>query len=127
MTATIDKHPTAPVLVAAIGDSLTLPRQFQGVFEVLPFQLTFEDDSILDGDEFTVDATVTGVALGDFVHVAPQTDLADLDLVAYVTAADTITVQLKNMTGGTLTTFASGIVLNGYVLRIKAAILDELK
>lgn len=102
-------------------------RQFQGVFDILPFQLTFEDDSILDGDEFTVDASVTGVALGDFVFLAPQLDLADLDLSAYVTAANVITVQLKNMTGGTLTTFATGIVLNGFVLRLKAQVLDELK
>lgn len=103
-----------------------LGRQFQGIFDIMPFQLTFEDDSILDGDEFTVDATVTGVALGDFVSISPQTDIADLDLSAYVTAANVITVQLKNMTGGTLTTFASGIVLNGFVLRIKADVLNEL-
>lgn len=102
-------------------------RQFQGAFDVLPFQLTFEDDSILDGDEFTVDATITGVRLGDFVFVAPQLDIADLDLVAYVTASDVVTVQLKNMTGGTLTTFATGIVLNGFVLRLRSSILDELK
>ncbi len=108
------------------GTKAVRVRQFQGVFDVLPFQLTFEDDSILDGDEFTVDATVTGVALGDFVFVTPQADLADLDMSAYVTAADVVTVQLKNMTGGTLTTFATGIVLNGFVLRIKPQILDEL-
>ena len=31
MTTTTDEQPTAPVIVAVIGDSLTLPRQFQGV------------------------------------------------------------------------------------------------
>ena len=91
--------------------------QFQNLFEVIPFTCTFEDDSILDGDEYAQDATVPGAALGDFVLLAPELDSADLQFYGVVTAANTVSVQLSNMTGGTLTTFASGAKINGLVLK----------
>lgn len=101
-------------------------RQFQGLFTAIPFKTTFEDDSILDGDEFTGDVTVTGAALGDFVLLAPKTDPADLQYNAYVTAADTVTVQVSNMTGGTITAMASGFVMNGVVLKPRASVWDAI-
>ena len=100
-------------------------RQFQGLFDAIPFKFTFEDDSILDGDEYSAEATVTGAALGDFVLVAPVLDPADLFFNAYVSAADTVTVQINNMTGGTLTTFAAGAEFNGVVLKPKG-VFDSL-
>jgi hypothetical protein len=103
--------------LTAVSQGSAAPRQFQGTFKVIPFTFTFEDDSILDGDEYSAEATVTGAALGDFVLVAPKLDCADLFFNAYVTAANTVTVQINNMTGGTLTTFASGAVFNGVVLQ----------
>lgn len=102
------------------------PRQFQALFEeAIPFNVTFEDDSILDGDEYVNDVTVPGAQLGDFVLIAPEVDPADLAWYAVVTAANTITVQLSNMTGGTLTTYAAGAKLNGLVLRLSDALFAD--
>ena len=77
-------------------------RQFQDIFsEVIPF--IAEDwnmASIADGNEAVVTQAVVGAELGDFVLVASNADLADLTLVAYVTATDVVTIQLGNWTGG---------------------------
>jgi len=101
-------------------------RQFQALFEeAIPFNVTFEDASILDGDEYVNDVTVPGAQLGDFVLVAPELDTADLAWYACVTAANTVTVQISNMTGGTLTTFASGAKLNGLVLRLADSLFAD--
>jgi hypothetical protein len=43
--------------------------------------------------------TVTGAALGDFVLVSFSLDVADLTLTAAVTATNTVTAQLSNLTG----------------------------
>lgn len=78
--------------------------QFQSLFdEAIPF--IAEDwnmGGVDDGNEVVVEQTVTGAELGDFVLVASSADLADLTLVAAVTAANTVTIQLGNWTGGTL-------------------------
>jgi len=111
--------------LTAISSKPKSPAQFQGIFDVIPFKFTFEDDSILDGDEYALDAAVPGAALGDFVLVTPNADAADLIMVAYVTAADVVTVSLVNVTGGTLTTFATGIVCNGVILKPKG-VFDSL-
>lgn len=61
---------------------------------------TWDPGSIADGDEEATEITVTGAALGDFVLVSFSLDVSDLALVGAVTAADTVTVQLLNNTGG---------------------------
>jgi DUF4097 and DUF4098 domain-containing protein YvlB len=64
---------------------------------------TWDAGAILDGDEEAKEITVTGVALGDFVsEVSLSIDVADLELSAQVTAADTVTATLSNNTGGTI-------------------------
>jgi len=63
---------------------------------------TWDAASILDGDEEAKDITVTGAALGDFVLVSASIDVADLALVAQVTATDTVTAQLLNNTWGAI-------------------------
>ena len=62
--------------------------------------ITTGDDEAADGDEEAKDITVTGASLGDFVLVSLSIDVADLTLVANVTAADTVTCILANNTGG---------------------------
>ncbi len=54
------------------------------------------------------DITVTGAALGDFVQVSYDKDVADQVVTAQVTVADTVTVTVLNNTGGGLT-LAAGI------------------
>lgn len=63
---------------------------------------TYDAGSILDGDEETAEITVTGAVLGDFVLASLSLDVADLTIAASVTAADTVTYQLLNNTGGTI-------------------------
>ena len=92
--------------------------QWTDLFDCLPFKCTFEDDSIvkdiIDAGGGTI--PVVGAALGDWVLIAPELDIADMEFHANVTATDVVTIILTNNTGGTLTTFASGAVLNGIVL-----------
>jgi len=81
---------------AAVLTNLAQPRQFQDLFEVIPFTFTLEEDSLGAGDAATADVTVPGAALGDFVLVAPGVDLVSLVLTAFVQAANTVTIQLQN-------------------------------
>lgn len=63
---------------------------------------TWDAASIADGDEVVTEITATGAVLGDFVLVSSSIDVADLNLTAAVTAANTVTVQLNNNTGGAI-------------------------
>lgn len=56
--------------------------------------------SLADGTQTTQPVTVTGAALGDTVAVGVNTDLLGLQLSGYVSAADTVTLLLRNNTGG---------------------------
>lgn len=48
--------------------------------------------------------TVSGASLGDFVLAAPTTALvAGLELTAFVSAANTVTVRIGNATAGSIT------------------------
>jgi len=60
---------------------------------------TWDADSIADGGEEAKEVTVTGAALGDYVLASLSIDIADLQLDAHVTAADTVTCILSNSTG----------------------------
>lgn len=58
--------------------------------------------SINDGANQSQSGTVTGAAVGDVVQVSSQGGLADGISIAnaYVTAANTVAVQLTNASGG---------------------------
>mgnify|MGYP001337946909 CR=1 FL=1 len=61
---------------------------------------TWNPANILVGAMESVDVTVTGAALGDFVLVSASIDTVDLTLTAQVTAANTVTATLANNTAG---------------------------
>jgi len=63
---------------------------------------TWDAATIADGNEAVQEFTVNGAALGDHVVVSSSVDVADLSLVGQVTAADTVTAQLGNWSGGNL-------------------------
>ncbi len=63
---------------------------------------TWDAGSILDGDEAVTTVSVPGAKLGDFCFVSASIDVIDLALTGQVTAADTVTIQLNNNTGGAL-------------------------
>ena len=70
---------------------------------------TYDAGSIDDGNEEVGELTVTGAALGDYCLVSHSIDVADLAITAAVTAANTVTYQLLNNTGGAID-LASGTV-----------------
>lgn len=63
---------------------------------------TYNAGSIADGDEEVGELTVTGAALGDYTLASITVDVADLAITAAVTAANTVTYQLNNNTGGAI-------------------------
>jgi purine nucleoside permease len=64
---------------------------------------TYNPPSLATSTMATTTVTVTGAALGDYVQAWSFTqDLAGILVSAYVSAADTVTVVLRNSTAGTL-------------------------
>jgi hypothetical protein len=61
---------------------------------------TWDPGSIAAGAVETTTVTVTGAAMGDAVIVSLGASLAGMTLTGYVSAADTVTVVLKNETAG---------------------------
>lgn len=83
------------------GNGLALDNT--GCNTVLYGSATWDAGSIADGDEEAKDITVDGAALGDpVVNTNLAIDVADLSIVAQVTAANTVTAQLGNWTGGAI-------------------------
>ena len=110
-------------------------KKFRALCTIVPFRFTYinasaTSDSGGDGNthEEVTEIDVGGLALGDFIFLAPVLDVADLSFVAYVTATDKLTVQVRNLTGADLTTFATaGAVINAFALRIRPEVLAALR
>lgn len=82
------------------GASKSVSRQFQGMFSRVIFaRLVVKETSLGAGLSSSGAFTVPGAQLGDFVLVAPRTDLGD-DVVfsAQVTATDEVTLILSDAT-----------------------------
>ena len=84
-------------------------RDLFACFICLDGSETYDAGDIADGDEEVGELTITGAALGDFVLVSHSLDVADLAITGAVTAANTVTYQLLNNTGGAIN-LASGTV-----------------
>jgi len=90
-------------------------KQFQALFDVIPFTATVDMASAADAETQAANVTVGGAVLGDLVLVAFGVDVADLTVDAQVTAADVVTVTVNNNTGGIVdlaSTTVTGIVLS---------------
>lgn len=117
----------ASTMEAATGGAIALnalaaPRQFQGLFKVIPFTFTLEEDSMAAGVAAHRDITVTGAELGDFVLVAATIDLVSINLRAFVQSANTVTVFAQNLeTSDANTVLATAITCNGIILKPQAA------
>ena len=66
---------------------------------VLRGSATYDPPSLADGAGVTTTVPVAGAALGDFARAAFSLDLAGLQLTAWVSAADTVSVRFQNGTG----------------------------
>ena len=60
---------------------------------------TWDPGSISNGANEEKEVTVTGAALGDFAEASFSLDVTGLTLTANVTAANTVTAVLANLTG----------------------------
>ena len=111
---------TEAATISATSARVKAKRQFQHVFdEVIPFTFTLTEASIATGAAglSAGNITVPGAELGDFVQVAVELDIVDLVVTAAVTAADTVTITLANLTGGAVTALSGGATVNGVVLK----------
>ena len=111
---------TEAATISATSAGRKQSQQFQNVFkEVIPFSFTLTEASIATGAAglSAGNITVTGAALGDFVLFAPEIDVVDLIVSGTVTAANTVTITLANLTGGAVTALSGGATVNGVVLK----------
>jgi hypothetical protein len=99
-------------------------RQFQGLFKIIPFTFSFEEDSIANLSSSSKDMTVVGAALGDFVLLAPSIDLVSVNMFGWVASAGVVTIMVQNLeevdANITLATIATH---NGLILRPNANVL----
>jgi hypothetical protein len=91
-----------------------LPKQFNklvadvetlrasGVGATLTGSATYDPPSLATGAQQSTTVTVTGAALGDFAECSFSLDLALTTMIAYVSAANTVTVIHRNGTAGTI-------------------------
>jgi hypothetical protein len=103
------------------------PKQFQGVFDVIPFKVTLTDASLPATTASQADIAVAGAELGDIVLIGAPVDLDAGILAAQVLSAGNVTVTFFNANDGAAnTSLAAGIECNGLVLKPKANVYDEL-
>ena len=117
--------------ITVITDTLNVegskgPRQFQGLFDIIPFKFSGDDDSLPAQTASQCDIDVAGAELGDFVLVACAVDLVNLSLSAWVSAANVVTVQIENVEGTDASTaIAANPAFKGVVLKPKSNIFDN--
>jgi hypothetical protein len=88
---------------------------------ILAASATVNFAAVTDGNEAAADVTVTGAALGDIVMASFSLDLADMQLSASVTAADTVSCVVSS--SGDDVNLDSGTVR---VLVIPSAAIDDI-
>ena len=83
-------------------------RQFQALFDVIPFEFALDSGSLADEANISISVTgVTGAGLGDFVMVSCLTTLDGMTLTGDVDAADTVEVNIVNKSGSAADTGAT--------------------
>ena len=93
-------------------------RQFQDLFEVIPFSATCTLTAAAAAETSQVITGVTGAALGDIVLLGVVEDAESGSLTATVNAANSVEIILANATGSTIT-IAAGTVVKGVVLKLR--------
>lgn len=78
-------------------------NQYQGLYtQDITQKSSVTIPSVATGAGTSVTVTVTGAAVGDHVQVIPQVSLGGLNVTAYVSAANTVTIVARNDSGGTV-------------------------
>lgn len=78
--------------------SLTVTAR-QGTYEATG---AYNPASLADGASATTTLALAGASLGDVVRASFSLDLQGIDLTAWVSAANTVSIKFSNRTGGTL-------------------------
>jgi hypothetical protein len=113
----------ATTMEAATASAVTeqsglISKQFQGLFQVIAFTFTFDEDSIANLASSSSDLTVVGAQLGDFCLIAPTIDVVDTHVWGWVQATDTVTIMAQNLEEvDANTTLAGNSAFNGLLLR----------
>lgn len=87
-------------------------KQFQGAFsEMWSVSLNVDPASIAAGAEDSANFTIPGVTLGDMViaSVAGVNLTADADVNVYVSAANTLTIRISNLSAGSALDLATSV------------------
>lgn len=82
-------------IVRTTSSTVSLPDAWSG-------SATYNPPSLVDGDGATTSVTATGARLGDFASASFSLDMQGIQLDAWVSAADTVSVRFQNETGGTI-------------------------
>lgn len=72
-------------------------------------EIAYDPANLADGAGVTTTLTVEGAVLGDFVQASFSLDLQGVMMVAWVSAADTVSVRFQNESGGAVD-LASGTI-----------------
>lgn len=114
----------AATAAAVALESGLIRKQFQGLFSIIAFTFTFDENSIGSGAASAGDITVAGAQFGDFVLVAPTFDIIDIVLSAFVSAANTVTIIAEEVGLGANTTLNANATYNGLILRPNQNVLN---
>jgi hypothetical protein len=102
-------------------------RQFQGMFDVIPFTFNFEEDSIAAGAASGGTIAVAGAEVGDFVFVALGQIGAELVATGNVTVADTVQINVYNADIAAADTSQATVAEGkGFILKPKANVYAAL-
>lgn len=96
------------------------PRQFQSLFNTIPFSATCTLTAAAAAETSQVITGVTGAKQGDIVILGIVEDAEAGSLTATVHVDDGVELILANATGSTIT-IAAGTVVKGVVLQLKEA------
>ncbi len=103
---------------AVVLESGIVSKQFQGLFQIVAFTFTFDEDSIANLSTSTADLTVVGANLGDFVLIAPSIDVVDVHVWGQVRATDSVTIWAQNLEEvDASTSLAANTTFNGILLK----------
>lgn len=78
-------------------------NQYQGLFsQNITLKATLTIPSVATAASNVITVTVQGAAIGDLVDLLPQFDLSQLNVNAYVSSANTVSIRSTNISGGTV-------------------------
>lgn len=78
-------------------------NQYQGLFsQNITLKSTLTIPSVATAASNVITVSVQGAALGDLVDLLPQFDLSQLNVNAYVSAPNVVSIRSTNISGGTV-------------------------